>query len=73
MKQQLKKDIEKRKERILLLPHNLEPNQDTLELELKLEDLEESFSSDGGARCVFVTTKTNLPAPDGRSVKKKSF
>lgn len=73
MKQQLKKDIEKREERILLLLHSLKSNQRTLELKLKLEDLEESFIGDGSARCVFVTTKTNLPAPDGRSVKKKSF
>lgn len=73
MKRKLKKNSIKREKRILLLPCDLERNQETLELELKLEDLEESFIGDGSARCVFVTTKTNLPAPDGRSVKKKSF
>lgn len=73
MKAQLKKDTENREERILLLPHNLEPNQGTLELELEFEDLEKDFKDDGSARCVFVATKTNLSAPEGRRIKKKSF
>ena len=73
MKEQLKKYTEKGGEKILLLPHNLELNKEIFELELEYEDLEESFKDDGSARCVFVTTKTNLPAPEGRSVKKKSF
>lgn len=38
-------------------------------LELKLES-GEGVLSDVGARCVFVATKTTLPAPDGRRVKK---
>ena len=58
MNEKLKKETEKREEKILMLPPNLELNQETLELELELEDLEENFIGDGSARCVFVATKT---------------
>lgn len=68
-----KKYTEKPKERILL---NLDLNldDDFLEIDLDTDTLNnDSRKSDGtqiSARCVFVATKTTLPAPDGRRRKK---
>jgi len=73
LKEKLKKENREYKDNLLILPPNFIHNQDSLELELELEDLEESIGGVGGARCVFVATKTTLPAPEGRRVKRKSF
>lgn len=73
MKEKIKNDTEENEERISILPYNLEHNQDALELELEFEDLEKSVGGDKSTRCVFVATKTNLSAPEGRRIKKRSF
>ena len=71
-----KKYAEKPKEHILL-NLDLSLDNDFLEIDLDAERLnDDSGKSDGteiSARCVFVATKTTLPAPDGRRGKKKSF
>ena len=52
-------------------------DDDFLEIDLDTVTLNDDASKSDGteisARCVFVATKTTLPAPEGRRVKKKSF
>ncbi|MDY7396299.1 mobilization protein MbpA [Aureibaculum sp. 2210JD6-5] len=68
-----KRQLQIRKQNEINLKRNftldLDLNLENDFLELKLES-GESVLSDVGARCVFVATKTTLPAPDGRRVKK---
>jgi len=71
-----KKYTEKSKENLILnLDLSLEDDFLEIGLDTKTPN-DDSGKSDGteiSARCVFVATKTTLPAPDGRRVKKKSF
>lgn len=71
-----KKYAEKPKDHIIL-NLDLSLDDDFLEIDLDTNTLnDDSGKSDGteiSARCVFVATKTTLPAPDGRRIKKKSF
>tara|TARA_R110002074_G_scaffold14788_2_gene51348 strand:- start:123701 stop:124225 length:525 start_codon:yes stop_codon:yes gene_type:complete len=73
MEKNIKREIGINKHRIVIPLDHLKQDSDSLEWELELKNLEESVGGAGSARCVFVPTKTTLPAPEGRSVKKKSF
>ncbi len=73
MEKKIKREIGINKYSIVIPPDHLKDDSESLEWELELKRLEESVSGAGSARCVFVPTKTTLPAPEGRSVKKKSF
>ena len=73
MEVKIKKGNKENEDGILIQLDHLKHNSESLEWELDLKSLEESFIGAGSARCVFVATKTTLPAPEGRRVKKKSF
>jgi len=71
------KKYTKKPQQNLTLNLDLSLDDDFLEFDLGAETLNDDSDKSSGteisARCVFVATKTTLPAPDGRRVKKKSF
>jgi len=73
----LEKKYTEKSEQNLILNLDLSLDDDFLEIDLDAETLNDNSDKSNGteisARCVFVATKTTLPAPDGRRVKKKSF
>jgi hypothetical protein len=74
---QLEKKYTKKSKEQIILHLDLSLNDDFLEIDLDTVTLNDDAGKFDGteisARCVFVATKTTLPAPDGRRVKKKSF
>ena len=77
MEEKLKQKDKEKPEQNLVLNLDLSLDDDFLEIDLDAENLNDESGSIKGteisARCVFVATKTTLPAPDGRRIKKKSF
>ena len=71
---QLEKKYTKNPKEHILLHLDLSLDDDFLEIDLDTDTLnDDAGKSDGteiSARCVFVATKTTLPAPDGRRGKK---
>ena len=68
------KKYTKKPQQNLTLNLDLSLDDDFLEFDLGAETLNDDSNKSNGseisARCVFVATKTTLPAPDGRRIKK---
>jgi len=72
----LEKKYTKKSEQHLILNLDLGLDNDFLEIDLDTntlnDDSDKSNETEISARCVFVATKTTLPAPEGRRGKKSS-
>jgi len=71
---QFEKKYTEKPERNLILNLDLSLDNDFLEINLDTDTLNNDSGKSNGteisARCVFVATKTTLPAPEGRRRKK---
>jgi hypothetical protein len=76
MEEKLKQKDKEKPEQNLVLNLDLSLSNDFLEIDLDSKNLNDNSRKidnvEISSRCVFVATKTTLPAPEGRRVKKSS-